>query len=97
MTDADLVLIGAISSAVLQAVKRLGLHSDLYGVVLIMVGVAAGAGLSYARGNANIADGAVSGIVAALAAGGVYGVSKSAGETITRDARGRFARRDKTG
>lgn len=96
MTDA--VLVGAIASAVVQALKRTGLASDLYGVVLIVVGALAGAALAYASGDGTMGDGAVAGIIAALTAAGIYSTAKVAGrDRPARDERGRFVAREDEG
>lgn len=97
MDDSDVVLIGAVASAVLQAVKRI-IPVDLYPVVLIVAGATLGAVIGYGRAGASaVLDGAIKGIGGAFAAAGVYSATKAvaaAPPSQPRDRRGRFLPRD---
>lgn len=92
MNESDLILIGAMASAIVQACKRFT-PSEFLPVILIVSGAALGAAIAYGRtGEAAVLDGATRGVAAAFAAGGVYSGYKSmATGTQPRDARGRFS------
>ena len=93
MNEAHLVIVVPVVNAVVQAAKKLGCPSELLPVIAILVGMATGCLLAYAEsGLAGISDGAVTGVVGAVSAVGVFASGKSMAGVRARDARGRFTK-----
>jgi hypothetical protein len=102
--ESDIAIVGAVVAAVVQALKPLRVDSAFLPVIAIVVGLVSGAGIGYARRDvAGIADGALTGIVAALATMGAYSGSSSMAryarpprEEQPRDERGRYVSPEET-